>query len=41
MRGPDYFHETEASLKTAAGGPANNPANLAAVMRHQGLTPAP
>jgi quercetin dioxygenase-like cupin family protein len=38
--GPDYFRETAAVVEAAAGGPPD-PAELGAVMRRHGLTPAP
>ena len=38
--GPDYFREVAAVAAAAAGGPPD-PAELAAVMRRHGLTPAP
>ena len=38
--GPDYFREIAAVLQAAAGGPPD-PAELVAVMRRHGLTPAP
>jgi quercetin dioxygenase-like cupin family protein len=38
--GPDYFREIAAVIQSAAGGPPD-PAAIAAVMRHHGLTPAP
>ena len=37
---PDYFREMAAVVDAAAGGPPE-PAALAEVMRHHGLTPAP
>jgi quercetin dioxygenase-like cupin family protein len=37
--GPDYFREVAAVVEAAAGPP--DPAELAAVMRRHGLTPAP
>ncbi len=38
--GPDYFREIAAVLQAAAGGPPD-PAELVAVMRRHGITPAP
>jgi quercetin dioxygenase-like cupin family protein len=38
--GPDYFRDAAAVVQAAAGGPPD-PAELAAVMRRHGLTPAP
>ena len=38
--GPDYFRELAAVADAAAGGPPD-PAEIAAVMRRHGLTPAP
>ena len=38
--GPDYFREIAAVVATTAGGPPN-PAAIANIMRHHGLTPAP
>jgi len=38
--GPEYFRETFAVLKAAAGGPPDR-AKMAEVMRRHGLTPAP
>jgi quercetin dioxygenase-like cupin family protein len=38
--GPDYFREVAAVARKAAGGPPD-PAELGAVMRRHGLTPAP
>jgi quercetin dioxygenase-like cupin family protein len=38
--GPDFFREIAAVVKAATGGPPN-PAAIAEVMRHHGLTPAP
>jgi quercetin dioxygenase-like cupin family protein len=38
--GPDYFREVAAAVDAAAGGPPD-PAEIAAVMRRHGLTPAP
>jgi quercetin dioxygenase-like cupin family protein len=37
---PDYFHEIHDVLAASAGGPPD-PAQIAAVMRRHGLTPAP
>jgi quercetin dioxygenase-like cupin family protein len=38
--GPDYFRDLAAVVQAAAGGPPD-PAELVAVMRRHGLTPAP
>jgi quercetin dioxygenase-like cupin family protein len=38
--GPEYFHELEEVVRAAAGSPPD-PAEIAAVMRRHGLTPAP
>ena len=38
--GPDYFREVAAVIAAAAGGPPD-PAEIGAVMRRHGLTPAP
>ena len=38
--GPDYFRDLAAVVQAAAGGPPD-PADIAAVMRRHGLTPAP
>jgi hypothetical protein len=38
--GPDYFRDLAAVVQAAAGGPPD-PAELGAVMRRHGLTPAP
>jgi quercetin dioxygenase-like cupin family protein len=38
--GPEYFHEIAAVVQAAAGGPPDL-AEIAAVMRRHGLTPAP
>jgi quercetin dioxygenase-like cupin family protein len=38
--GPDYFRELAAVVQAAAGGPPD-PADIVAVMRRHGLTPAP
>jgi quercetin dioxygenase-like cupin family protein len=38
--GPDYFRDLAAVVQVAAGGPPD-PAELVAVMRRHGLTPAP
>jgi quercetin dioxygenase-like cupin family protein len=38
--GPDYFREIAAVVQAAAGGPPD-PAELVAVMRRHGITPAP
>jgi quercetin dioxygenase-like cupin family protein len=38
--GPDYFRDVAAVVQAAAGGPPD-PAEVGAVMRRHGLTPAP